>query len=404
MFLQAAVSLRGCRGVVEVFQKYLPVFRGAPAASTVQSWLLRIGLHELSRPKEDAADWIWIVDHTVQLGSMKCLLIVGVRQAVWETLDRPLTHEDLSVITLEPVEKSNGDVVYEQLQQAVQKVGQPRMILSDQGADIGCGARQFLDDHKTTLICHDIAHRTALDLKAELTADSRWKSFVKQCGQSQPQVKQTELGHLAPPTQKIKGRYMNLGPLMGWGIKMLALVETPEADRPPEGNLTRLDEKFGWIRDHRQAIHDWADLDAVKECVISEVRIHGYHRGAATQLRRALKPVARTPAGRQMAKSLTKFVKAQSKGLTRNERVPGSSEVLESLIGKGKRMQGQHSRGGFTRMILAMAASCVNLTQHGICAALETIGETDLSEWCERQLGSTLTVQRRKLLNGTKIG
>ena len=36
---------------------------------------------------------------------------------------------------------------------------------------------------------------------------------------------------------------MNLDPLMGWGIKMLALVETPEADRPPEGDLTRLEEK-----------------------------------------------------------------------------------------------------------------------------------------------------------------
>ena len=67
---------------------------------------------------------------------------------------------------------------------------------------------------------------------------------------------------------------------------MLALVETPEADRPPEGNLTRLEEKFGWIRDYRQALHDWADLDAVKERVLTEVRIHGYHRGAATQLRR----------------------------------------------------------------------------------------------------------------------
>ena len=42
--------------------------------------------------------------------------------------------------------------------------------------------------------------------------------------------------------------------------------------------------------------------------------------------------------------------------------------------------------------------------QGGICAALETIGETNLSEWCEKQLGSTLTVQRRKLLNGTKTG
>ena len=123
------------------------------------------------------------------------------------------------------------------LQQAVEKVGQPRMILSDQGSDIRCGARQFLEDHKTTLVCHDIAHRTALDLKVELTADSRWKSFVKQCGQSQPQVKQTELGQLAPPTQKIKGRYMNLGPLMGWGIKMLGLVETPEAGPSAGGKI-----------------------------------------------------------------------------------------------------------------------------------------------------------------------
>lgn len=404
MFLQAAVSLRGCGAIVRLLQKYLPTFHGAPAASTVQSWLLRIGLHELSRPKVNADDWIWIVDHTLQLGPMKCLLIVGVRQSVWESLGRPLAHEDLSVITLEPVEKSCGDVVFEQLCEAVEKVGEPRMILSDEGSDIRCGTRQFLNDHRTTLVCHDIAHRTALALKKELTADSRWISFAKQCGQSQPCVKQTELGHLAPPTQKIKGRYMNLGPLIGWGTKMLALVEMPEADRPAEGNLARLEEKFAWICGYRHAICDWAELDAVKECVLREVRIGGYHRRAATELRRSLKPVARTAASRRMAESLTAFVKTQSQGLKKNERVPGSSEVLESLIGKGKRMHGQHSRGGFTRMILGMAASVVNLTQEGICTALETIRETNLSQWCNKNLGTTLTAQRRKILNGIKPG
>ena len=402
MFLQGAVSLRGCRAIVRVLQKYLPPFRGAPAASTVQSWLLRIGLHELLRAKAYADDWIWIVDHTIQLGAVKCLLIVGVRQAVWETLDRPLVHQDLSVITLEPVEKSNGDIVHEQLKRASEKVGAPRVILRDQGSDIRCGTSQFLKDHQTTLVCHDIAHRTALVLKAELTADSRWASFVKQCGQSQPRVKQTELGHLAPPTQKIKGRYMNLGPLIGWGAKMLALVETPSANRPAEGNLTRLDEKFDWICGYRAALDNWADLDAIKDCLLTYVRIHGYDLNAATELAQALKSVARTPAGRRMAKSLVEFVRTQSQGLGRHECVPGSSEVLESLIGKGKRMHGQHSRGGFTRMLLAMAASVVNLTQEGICTALETIRETDLPQWCNNQLGPTLTAQRRKILNGTK--
>lgn len=404
MFLQAAVSLRGCRAIVRLLQKYLPSFRGAPAASTVQSWLLRIGLHELSRSKTNASDWIWIVDHTIQLGPTKCFLIVGVRQSVWESLDRPLAHEDLSVITLEPVKKSDGEIVFEQLCEAVEKVGEPRMILSDEGSDIRCGTRHFLEEHQTTLVCHDIAHRTALVLKKELIADSQWISFTRDCGQSQPRVKQTELGHLAPPTQKIKGRYMNLGPLIGWGTKMLALVEMPEADRPAEGNLVRLEEKFGWIRAYRKAICDWSELDAVKECVLTYVRINGYHRRAATELRRLLKPVARSPASRRMAKSLRAFVKTQSKGLKKNERVPGSSEVLESLIGKGKRMHGQHSRGGFTRMILGMAASVVNLSQDGICTALETVRETDLSKWCEKNLGTTLTAKRRRILNGTKPG
>lgn len=105
-----------------------------------------------------------------------------------------------------------------------------------------------------------------------------------------------------------------------------------------------------------------------------------------------------------MAKQLVEFVKTQSNDLKRNERVPGSSEVLESLIGKGKRMQGQHSRGGFTRMILAMATSVVSLTQDNICQTLKTVRDADLFDWCKTQLGPSLAAKRRTLLNGTKTG
>jgi len=35
--------------------------------------------YKLIRPKPKAHDWVWIVDHTVQLGAEKCLLILGVR-------------------------------------------------------------------------------------------------------------------------------------------------------------------------------------------------------------------------------------------------------------------------------------------------------------------------------------
>jgi len=75
LVLTAATSFRGasrCMGiVVRSFQ--LPL--SMPAWSTGRLWLLRLGYYKLTRGKEFAEDWVWIIDHTVQLGSEKCLVI-----------------------------------------------------------------------------------------------------------------------------------------------------------------------------------------------------------------------------------------------------------------------------------------------------------------------------------------
>jgi hypothetical protein len=407
MVLSGAISFRACSAIVKLLQPFLPQFDAAPAPNTVQWWLLRLGLHELQRPKEKADDWIVMVDHTLQLGARKCLLIVGIRQSAWEQLTEPLEHEHLTMLALEPVEKSNGGQVDRQLQGVAEKVGVPLAILSDEGSDLTNGAALFKERHPQTHVLNDIAHKAAVVLKHELLADPRWDDFVKHCGQTQPKVKQTELGHLAPPTLKIKARYMNLGPLIGWGEKMLRLVDTPAVERPDELELSRLDEKFGWIRDFRTALVDWNDVHLVKETVLEYARSEGYHAQAAAELRQQIDLVPHTPAGRRVAAALVEFVKQQSQGMKSGESLPASSEVLESLIGKGKRLQGQHSRGGFTKMILGMAASVVQITQDRIRKALETVCTLDLVEWCEDNLGSSLTAQRRQALpstTGTKMG
>ena len=244
MFLDAAVSFRGCRAVVELLQPFLPQFRAAPAPSTVESWLLRLGLHELLRPKDKADDWVFIVDHTIQLGKLKCLLIVGIRLSAWEKLTKPLTHQDLTVITLEPVEKSNGEKVYQQLEAASERVGIPSAILSDHGSDVTRGAHGFLGKHPETRVLNDIAHQAAIVLKRELLADPRWDAL----------------------------------------------------------------------------------------------RVEGYHATAVEDLRRRLEPVVHTAPGQRMAMALLEFIEEQSQAAKPDESLPASSEVLESLIGKGKRM------------------------------------------------------------------
>lgn len=397
LFLKG-VSFRGCSAAIEVLEDSLPSFHAIPAPNTTQSWLLRLGLYELTRPKEKADDWVFLIDHTIQLGSFKCLLIVGVRISVWMKLDRPLAHEDLNVLTLEPLEQSNGEIIFEQLNTAAALVGPPAAVINDHGSDIVNGVQKFTENNPVTRACYDIAHQAAIILKHELEADHRWEAFTTHCGQTQPKIKQTELAHLAPPTQKVKGRYMNLGPLITWGEKLLALLDTPKYARPSDQNLRRLHEKLGWVRDFRRALRDWNDIHRVTDHVLSYARKEGYHAKADEQLRTQLDTIVRTRSGRRVAKALEQFVKEQSAGLKRGESLPASTEVLESLIGKGKRMQGQHSREGFTKMILGMAATVGTLTQSRIVQALQIVRNVDLHKWCEEHLGRSLTAQRRQAL------
>jgi hypothetical protein len=407
MVLKKAVGFRACSGALQVLLEFVPQFRAAPAYNTIVSWLLRVGLHELQRPKERADDWVLFMDHTMQLGAWKCLVIVGIRQSVWQQLDAPLTHENLTMLTLKPVMKSDGAQVNQELEAIREQIGTPRALLNDGGSDLINGAAKFQENHPTTLTLGDIAHKTAVLLKRELQADPRWEEFLKHCGRTQPQVKQTELGYLAPPTLKVKARYMNLGSLIRWGRKMLHRLDTPAAERPATLNLSRLDEKFGWIRDFRPALDDWNDLEDVIECGLKYARSEGYHPEAAQDLRLKFDSVARTETGRRMANAMANFVEEQSQGLKAGESVPASSEVLESLIGKGKRLQGQHSRGGFTKSILGMAASVVNGSRERVCEALETVRNLDVINWCHDKLGPSLTAQRRRVLPatiGTKLG
>ena len=398
MFLDGPASLRACSSILKGLLDFLPQFRARPAANTIQSWLLRVGLYEIQRPKEQADDWILIIDHTIQLGTLKCLLIVAVRQSAWFKLETPLTLKDLVFVTLQVVTKSNGDVVVQQLREAAKKLGKIRAILSDQGSDIVNGANQYQAESKETLFFKDIAHATAIILKDELLADSRWDTFVKECGQTQPKVKQTELGYLAPPTFKVKGRYMNLGPMIAWASRMLSLLDTPIAQRSTELCLSRLEEKFGWLVKYRQDIAHWHDLHAVKDCVLGYCRLHGYHRQAKAELELLLASISTATACTAMKERLLDVVQQQSSQLNEDESVPASSEIIESLIGKGKRIQGQHSRGGFTKMILGMAASVVPIGEDRILQSLNTIGDSDLSKWCKTQFRKTLACMRRQAL------
>jgi len=415
--LDAACSLRGSSAVLNLLaheqwpDEQLPGESGptarGPAANTGQMWLLQLGLYELQRPKEQADDWVWVIDHAVQAGTLRCLIIAGCRASLWQAAERPLEHQDLSVFALDPVEKSDGATVARQLEQATAASGiVPRAILCDQGSDLIKGVAGYRQAHPQTVLTHDIAHRTANEMKRELEADPRWKKFSVAAGAARQRLTMTPLAHLSPPKLRSKARYMNLEKLLAWGGDALRYLDDPQPVDGvlPDGDVLRA--KLGWLTKYRTALAEWGAAMQVVASTLTYIRRAGYHSQAADELGPQLCP-ARSAMAQRVAERLLDFVRAQSAQAQPAERLPGSSECLESLIGKGKRLEGPHSQSGFTKMILGLAAAVVRPTQDYLTAALTKVNNSDVQIWCRDHLGISLAAKRHQALTphpGTKPG
>ena len=395
LLLQARTGFRAASRVVAAIVQFLGVSWEIPEHTTGRTWLLRVALYQLERPKQKADDWIWIVDHTVQIGPEKCLVVLGVRVCELPPPGECLRLEHLHPLKMFPVTSSNQHVVQAQLEETLQTTGAPTAILGDHGGDLQAGVNRFCQAHPATRNLYDIAHKAANLLKARLERNESWKSFCHQVGQTKFQTQQTELAFLVPPSQRSKARYMNLDSLLRWGRETLRLVDEQTEEVLRYVSVDRLEEKFGWLRQYRSDLDQWSEYQALLSLSVDEIRRRGYSQSAAYQVALRLGSQIQTEAGRQLKDELVTFVAAESATLLPQERLPGSSEVLESAFGQLKSISGDHQTGGFTALLLSLGALVGRLDRGTIYDALVTVPWKNVRNWVERNLKRTHQSKRR---------
>jgi len=365
-------------------------------------WLLRIGYYKLIRPKPKANDWVWIVDHTVQLGVEKCLLILGVRLNDVSSTDVVLHHEDVEPIGLFPVRSSNGEVVFEQLEKTIDQTGLPREILSDQGSDLKAGIRRFCQQHPQTCSIYDIKHKSAALLKHALRHDEAWKEFTQKAAQSKSQIQQTALAFLAPPNQRSKARYMNVEILVRWGQRALAVLDRLEQRTDQRDIHKKLKAKLEWLRPFRDQMKEWEEL--LEVAITSEcfVRKYGLWQGCEVALSKHLDPYVASPKADRLREQLLAFVKVESSKAKPEEHLLGSSEIIESVLGKLKRIEQHQANSGFTGLVLSVAAVVSETTQEVVQKAMETVPTKKVLEWIRTHLGQSVQAKRKAAFSNTK--
>lgn len=393
--LLQGVSLRGVPRVLEVVAQVCGWSLPIPHWTTGRLWLLRLGHALLTATLEKAGDWAWLIDHSVQIGQEKCLVILGIRLRDLPPQGQCLQHTDLHLIALVPRKSWTQAEVDEQLEAASQRTGVPRVIVDDHGVDIAGGVRYFQARHRTTAEIYDVKHKAACLLKHRLEKNPQWKQFQCRMAQARSQMQQTELGFLASPLPKPKARFMNLQPTLHWAENALAVLRQPPAVVVERVRPERLQEKLGWLEEYAGSIGEWSEWQRVINQVVEFVNRQGVYRGAGRALWSQLRGRQVHASSQGLAKELVAFVSKQARRARPGERLPGSTEVLESCFGRFKQLEKQQARGGFTSLVLGFGALLAETTIEAVKQAMEQSATKKVFEWCREHLGTSLFGQRK---------
>jgi hypothetical protein len=248
----------------------------------------------------------------------------------------------------------------------------------------------------------DIKHKSAALLKHTLQHDESWQAFTQQAAQSKSQIQQTALAFLAPPNQRTKARYMNLEILVRWGHRALGVLDRLEKRGEQREGHEKLKAKLGWVRQFRDDLPEWEallDVAITTECF---VRKHGLWQGAEVELSKRLDQGIASAKVLQLREQLLAFVRNESLKAKPEEHLLGSSEIIESVLGKLKRLEQNQAKSGFTGLVLSVAAVVSQTTREVVQQAMETVPTKKVLQWIREHLGQSVQAKRKIAFSNTK--
>src|SRR5450759_2954009 len=124
------------------------------------------------------------------------------------------------------------------------------------------------------------------------------------------------------------------------------------------------------------------------------VRNRGYYLGAGLELGAKLPESSGTTG--ELREQLIAFVRAESMKARVGERLPGTTEVLESCFGKLKALEQDQSQSGFTGLVLSLGAIVSKWPLETIGEALEQCRVRDVWDWCREKLGRSVQSLRKE--------
>ena len=391
--LSLLIGIRAVPKVLACCAKAFDLPIEVPSRDSVRNWNSRNGVAILQEATH-AEDWVWLIDHSVQLGKMFVLVVLGIRQSQLPE-GRALCREDMTPLAVLPTQSRDKHEVARQLSTTAGQFGMPLAVLSDGASELHHGVAALQSHGFSGVHLDDIKHKIANLLKKRLRGNTRWQAFSTRLGTTTSAIQQTELEHLLPPRRKTKSRFMDFGRLIDWATmveQQLTQVAAPEH--------ARVVEKLGWISEFKNELQQWRQYRYLISQTLMMTGQQGVFVGASKELGQRLSACKLEEASafefRDAIISFYQHNEDQLAKLNRKAiRLPSSTEVLESAFGSFKTLQGNHGRGTFTSLLAVFATQFDTCNAAKIRKRFSEVNNRHLKDWLKSS-GLTNSTQSRR--------
>ena len=207
-----------------------------------------------------------------------------------------------------------------------------------------------------------------------------------------PRLQPTRLAVLRPPQARATGRWRRARRPAAGGLHTRADVAAQAREASPE--VAALAQALRGLKSFKLFLMTFVRNTTCLNQVMKMVKTQGLRAESMQACQETLGDLpVRSPIRKEVSHSLQRYVPVVESSDTP---LLGSSDVIESLIGKAKQRLEANGRSELNKSILLIPCLCGDLTQDLVAEALTTVGVQDVTTWVSENVGETMQSKRRR--------
>lgn len=365
-----------------------------PHFTSVINWTLRLGLGLLNQVKAIKLPWLAIIDHSIDIGTKKVLVVLRVPVDVLANKGAAIQLQDCECIGLKVCEQVNGDSIALDLTTIFNQAGVPAAIIKDGDYTLGKGVRLWSDTQDVPIpVIADIGHTMANALKNQFEKMPAYQRFIDLTTQGAARLRQTDLAFLIPPKLRSKGRFQSISTLGKWADKMLEVFAVKGSAK--KGSLlARLRIALPGLLLLKSFIKHFAHTTQVVSEVLGVLKNQGLSQASYEHCLRLSETLPKKSKVKlRLQQWLHQHIAIQQE--ITNLPLLVSSDIIESLFGNFKHIIARSPQADMNRTALLIPALCGNLNHMTVTQVLNQTCHNDLAVWEQANISYTVRKKRR---------